>query len=111
MSKIKRSGTKNDKGKPDISLIPKDAIWGMASALMFGAKKYSKHNFRKGIEYTALSSAAMRHITAWVEGEDDDNESRLSHIDHAMSSLAMLRFMITNRPDMDDRWKPEDENE
>ena len=45
------SGTKHDQGKPRISLIPKDALWGMAQALTYGAKKYSSDNFKGGIEY------------------------------------------------------------
>lgn len=98
-------GKKNDSGKPDLSLIPKDAIWGMGAALTFGANKYGKHNFREGMAYTRLAAACMRHITAYNEGETTDTESGLSHLDHAMASLAMLKFMETNRPDMDDRWK------
>lgn len=97
-------GVKNDSGKPSISLIPKDAIWGMAQALTFGAKKYGRHNFRNGIAFSRLADAAERHLTAWMEGEIVDSESGLSHLDHALASLAMLKFMDVNRQDMDDRW-------
>lgn len=107
---VERKGTKHDQGKPDISLIPKDALWGAASALTFGAKKYGKHNFRNGIEYTALASAAMRHLTAWIENENKDSESGLSHLDHAIASLCMLKFMEVHRPEMDDRYKKEVDN-
>lgn len=102
-------GKKNDQEKPDISLIPKDAIWGMAAALTFGAKKYGRHNFREGIAYSRLAAACMRHLTAYMEGETNDPESDLSHLDHALASLSMLKFMETNRTDMDDRWKSEKE--
>lgn len=105
------SGKKNDQGKPSITLIPKDALWGAAQALTFGAAKYGRHNFREGLAYSRLADAAMRHITAYMEGEDNDPESGLCHVDHAMASLAMLRFMTVHRKDMDDRWKPEKENE
>lgn len=97
-------GKKNDQDKPDLSLIPTDALWGMASALTYGAKKYDRHNFRKGIAYSRLIAACMRHLTAWNEGEDLDPESQLCHLDHAMASLAMLRFMTKNRTEMDDRF-------
>lgn len=79
----------------------------MGWALTYGMKKYGKYNFRKGIEFTALADACMRHLTAWLEGEDNDPESGLSHIDHALASLAMLKDMITRKPDMDDRYKVE----
>lgn len=98
-------GKKNDAGKPDLSLVPKDAIWGTAAALTFGAVKYGRHNYREGMAYSRLVAACMRHVTAYNEGESLDPESGLSHLDHAMASLAMLKFMEQHRPDMDDRWK------
>jgi hypothetical protein len=97
-------GLKNDSGKAPISLIPTDAILGMANALGYGAKKYSKHNFRNGIAFSRLMDAAFRHLTAYMEGENKDPESGFSHLDHALASLAMLKFMDVNRQDMDDRW-------
>jgi Domain of unknown function (DUF5664) len=98
-------GTKFDSEKPPLSIIPTDALVGMANAFNYGAKKYSRNNFRNGIEYTRLVDACMRHLSSWVEGESVDPESTLSHVDHAMASLAMLKFMEVNKPEMDDRWK------
>lgn len=97
-------GIKNDNGKPQITLIPKDAIWGMANAFGYGAGKYGRHNFRAGIAFSRLADAAQRHLTAYMEGENNDPESGLSHLDHAMASLAMLKFMDVNRKEMDDRY-------
>lgn len=104
---MSEGGKKNDQGKPRISLIPKDAIWSIANGLTYGEKKYGTHNFRSGIKYSRLLDAAYRHLTAWEEGEDVDQESGNNHLDHAGASLAMLMFMASNRPDMDDRWKKE----
>lgn len=104
-------GTKNDSDKPDLSLIPTDALFGIAAALSYGAKKYDRHNFRKGIAYSRLVAACMRHLSVFNEGEELDSESGLSHLDHAMATLAMLKFMTVNKSDMDDRFiKPVDEN-
>ncbi len=104
ISEKKSPGTKNDAGKPRISLIPKDAIWGIARGLSYGEKKYGTHNFRNGIEYSRLADACLRHLTAWLECENIDSESGNSHLDHALASLAMLKFMEVHRPEMDDRW-------
>lgn len=101
-------GRKNDQGKPKLSIIPTDALWGMARALTYGASKYSLHNFRNGIHYTRLADAAMRHLSVWMEGEELDSESGNSHLDHALASLAMLKFMSVHKSDFDDRWKPEE---
>lgn len=98
------AGNKNDQSKPDLSLIPTDALWGMAAALTYGAKKYDRHNFREGIAFSRLVAATMRHLSAWNEGENTDSETGLSHLDHAIASLAMLKFMEVNRQDMDDRY-------
>lgn len=97
-------GVKHDQGKPDLSLIPTDALWGMAAALTYGANKYQRHNFRNGISYSRLVAATMRHLSAWNEGENTDLESKLDHIDHALASLGMLKYMIVNKPEMDDRY-------
>lgn len=104
---MSEGGKKYDSGKPRISLIPREAIEGAAAALSFGALKYSADNFKNGLEYRRLVDAAMRHIVAWTDGENLDPESGLSHLDHALASLSMLKFMEQNRPEMDDRYKKE----
>lgn len=98
-------GSKYDGGKPRISLIPREALWGMAQALTYGAVKYSADNYKLGIEYRRVADAALRHLTAWLDGEETDPESGLSHLDHALASLAMLKYMAINVPEMDDRYK------
>lgn len=97
------SGIKHDKNKPKLHLIPKESLEMMAQALEYGCKKYGKRNYEKGIEYTRLVDAALRHLYQWIHKKDCDEESGLNHIGHALSNLAMLAYMIENRPDMDDR--------
>lgn len=104
------SGKKNDAGKPKISLIPQEALWGMAQALTYGSNKYGMYNFKEGIAYTRLADAAYRHLSAFMNGEDIDEESGNNHLFHAMASLAMLTYMQAERKDMDDRYKPKEED-
>jgi hypothetical protein len=101
------NGNKFDSGKPPISLIPGAAIMQTATVLGYGAKKYDAHNFKGGIKYSRLLDAALRHIIAWSEGQDLDEESKHSHLAHASATIAMLIWMAENRPDLDDRYKPE----
>ncbi len=101
------SGHKADNGKPKISLIPSVAIKETAKAFTFGADKYGQHNYRKGIAYTRLIDAAMRHILAFADGENNDPESGNSHLGHASANLAMLMDMFERRKDLDDRWSKE----
>jgi hypothetical protein len=100
-------GTKHDSGKPPMSLLDTKWLTGVAEVLGFGAKKYAAHNWRKGISYSRLSDAAMRHLTAFNAGEDIDPESGLPHLHHASCCLMFLSNMAATRPDLDDRWKPE----
>lgn len=100
-------GVKLDTGKPRTDLLPPDALLGTAAVFEYGSRKYSANNWRKGIALSRLTGALLRHIFAFMAGQDNDPESGLPHLDHALCSLMMLRDTWKNRPDMDDRWKPE----
>lgn len=98
------SGTKHDSGKADLSLLPPAGLYGAAHVFAFGAKKYGRYNFMGGFEYSRLISAAMRHITAWMWGQDNDEESGLSHLDHAICCLLMLRQIMESKTGTDNRY-------
>lgn len=83
-------GKKYDLGKPDLSLLPKEFLEATAQAFMHGEKKYGRYNYLNGMEWHRLVAAALRHITAFNEGEDFDAESGYSHLGHASACLAML---------------------
>jgi hypothetical protein len=83
-------GTKHDAHKPDLSLVPLVAIEQLAQALMYGEKKYGRYNYTKGFNSNRLIAATLRHVHAWNSGEDNDKESGLSHIAHALAGLSML---------------------
>jgi hypothetical protein len=98
------NGDKFDKEKLRMDLVPPAAIKGLAYVLEMGAIKYGDYNWYKGVEYSRLYAACLRHLIAWWEGEDDDRESGLSHVDHAMCNLAFLsQFMQDARFELDDR--------
>lgn len=97
------AGKKNDGDKPAVQYIPTEAIFGMGKALGYGAKKYEDWNYTEGLAWTRLTAACIRHVYQFLDGIEQDDESGLSHIDHALASLAMLKFMIANHPDLDDR--------
>lgn len=101
----KVEGIKHDQGKPRLELLPSDSLEEIAKVLTFGAKKYSAENWRKGINYSRLMGAAMRHLLAWKDGEDKDPESGLTHLAHAGCCVLFLIWMEKNRQDLDDRFK------
>jgi hypothetical protein len=100
---LQNTGIKHDANKPDLSIIPKAALDMTARAFMFGAQKYGRNNFRGGMDWLRMTSAAMRHITAWQEGENLDKESREHHIGHALACLSMLAYYIETGAGTDNR--------
>lgn len=103
-------GTKYDGEKPPMALLDPEFLEGVASVLGFGANKYAAHNWRNGIQYSRLISAAYRHLGSINKGEDVDSESGLSHAYHLGCCVMFLASMMNTRPDLDDRWKAPNED-
>lgn len=97
-------GTKADKDKVRMELLPVEALMGTAEVLTFGAKKYEDRNWEKGIEYSRVYGALLRHMTAWWNGENVDLETGLSHLHHAGCCIAFLQTYVEREMnDIDDR--------
>ena len=96
-----------DDGKPDLSLIPSVAEEAMARAMMYGTNKYGRYNYCNGHEAGKLIASAKRHLSAWYNGEENDKESGVSHLGHAMCNIAMLLRQIELGTMKDDRYIPE----
>ena len=99
-------GTKHDTGKPPMSLLSGVALAEIAKVLDFGQKKYDSHNWRKGFAWSRPASAALRHLFAWIGGEDKDPESGLSHLGHCACCLMFLLEFEVKGIGTDDRYKP-----
>lgn len=100
-------GTKHDGEKIQLDLLSPRWVVGVGSVLTFGAKKYAAHNWRKGIALSRLLGACLRHVFAFIGGEDRDAESGLSHLYHASCCLMFASELHETRPDLDDRYKGE----
>jgi hypothetical protein len=75
----------------------------MEHGLYEGTEKERKPNdYQKGTEWLKYWDAAIRHLTAWRDGEDND-ESELSHIAHAAASCLILLWYIIMKVGKDDR--------
>src|SRR5690606_23402850 len=60
---------KDDSGKAPWHLFPWDAARQIVAVLRFGAGKYGDRNWERGIAYSRVYSALIRHLVAWWEGE------------------------------------------
>ncbi len=98
-------GIKHDQDKPDLSLLPKEALEAMARAFMHGEKKYGRYNFRAGMDWHRPLAAALRHLTAFNEGENIDPESNGSHLGHALAAIAMITVYQVQNVGTDTRYK------
>jgi hypothetical protein len=102
---MSNKAVKHDEEKAIMALIPSEALFEIGKVYTFGAKKYSAHNWRGGFNYIRVASAALRHIYAWLSGEDKDPESGFSHLAHAVCCLMMLITFQITKTGTDDRYK------
>ena len=78
--------------KIPFSTLPAPVLGEVALAMMEGALKYGRHNYRAvGARSSVYYDAALRHITSWWEGDDIDEDSGISHITKAIACLLVLR--------------------
>lgn len=101
-----------DDGKPPLANLPPEGIRAVAMVQAYGHRKYRDYNnYRKGMEVSRNLSCAMRHIMAYMDGEDLDPESMESHLAHA---ACRCMFVIQNLKDgvaVDDRYRKDKKNE
>ena len=97
-------GNRFNAGKLKWSLVSWRALEPLVQVLMFGAKKYDPHNWKRGLKYTEVTESLQRHLNSFIEGEDYDKESKLSHVGHILCNAMFLSYMTIFRKDMDDRY-------
>lgn len=100
---ITKEGVKYDSGKPQMELIAPDAMEGLAKVLTFGASKYAARNWEKGMSWSRVFGALLRHLWKYWRGEDLDEETGLPHIDHAMCCVMFLSSYQKRKVGTDDR--------
>jgi hypothetical protein len=93
--------------KLPLRLIPPPALAYLARAMAVGARKYGPFNWRRTeVKLTVYLEAALRHILAKADGENDDPESGLPHEAHAMACMAIILDAIAMGKLIDDRYPP-----
>ncbi len=89
-------GKKFDSGKLRWDLLMWDVLQDLAKVITYGAEKYTPNNWQKNPMWK-YKAAYMRHYVAWLLGEENDQESGLHHLAHAMCNLMFLHWQDKNR--------------
>lgn len=90
--------------KAPMSTVSGPVMAEVGVAMLEGACKYGRHNFRAvGVRASVYYDATMRHLFSWWEGEDLDPDSGMSHVTKAITSLMVLRDAMIQSKVTDDR--------
>lgn len=82
---------KADKGKPQLTLVPRQIIFDIAAVREYGNKKYGSPDNWKEVAPERYRDAAFRHFMAYLEDPDGvDEESGLPHLSHLACNIAFL---------------------
>lgn len=98
-------GRKDDATKARLDLIPPELLFAVGDILNFGSVKYGERNWEKGMAWSRVFGALMRHMWAWWGGEKGDSETGKSHLWHAGCCIAFLIAYEQRAIGTDDRSK------
>lgn len=90
---MSEDGLKYDGGKLRWDLLPIREVEEVVEVLTAGANKYAPNNWQhvdNAIE--RYYAAAMRHLSAYRQGEATDTDDDLSHLSHAICNLIFLLY-------------------
>lgn len=77
--------------KPNLFLVPPASLIYQALAMQDGARKYGPYNWRgNSVTASIYVAAALRHIMAWMDGEELAADSQKPHLGHALACLGIL---------------------
>ena len=112
---IKRNGggKRFNKGKLEFSQIPVEALIGYTKVAMYGAQKYDKFNWQKGMKWSFCFECLLRHLYLyWYLQEDidcgdgkKDKGSGLHHLFHVLWNAVALIWYFYWYKEGDDRPK------
>lgn len=77
--------------KVQLNLVPPASVIYQALAMEDGERKYGPFNWRQNKVIASIYvAAALRHIYAWQDGEDDAADSGKPHLGHALACLGII---------------------
>lgn len=86
-----------NRDKPKWSLVDFESLVPMIRVLEFGSKKYTPNNWKKGMPEKELLESTIRHVTAMLDGEENDSDSGLSHMAHVQCNSMFYNYLKRNK--------------
>jgi ubiquitin-protein ligase len=78
--------------KPKWSLVHYESLLPMIAVLEFGCIKYSRDNWKKGLDLKEILESMQRHLAALMDGEENDKESGISHMGHIQFNAMFYNY-------------------
>lgn len=90
LDELKRLGAKADGGKIRPTLVPPSLILAVAKIREYGCQKYNDPENWRLVDAERYRNALYRHWMAYLDGEQYDAESKMSHLWHIACNVAFL---------------------
>lgn len=103
LDKPQEQALRYNEGKLKWSLVDWQSLEPLVRVLEMGAEKYSPNNWKKGMPVTQVSESLLRHMFAFLNGEDTDPESKIEHLGHVMCNAMFLTYILREKSHFDDR--------
>jgi len=82
------------------------AMLALSGVKTYGTKKYGRDNWKKGLPVRSITDSLLRHLMAFHNGEDLDEESGLAHMAHVMwNAAAIIEVLARHGDKLDNRDK------
>ena len=96
-------GVKWDGDKRRYDLLPVEALDAIVDVYTYGARKYGDRNWEKGMSWSRVYAAVLRHLTAFWGKEDIDEDSQMLHLALAATDIQFLLDYQLKGKGKDDR--------
>lgn len=107
MAKKKLVGKRYNKNKLRWRNFPMWLMEPLIEVGQFGETKYTTFNFLNGLPANDTIDSMKRHLMKLESPfhSDIDEESKCHHAAHVAWNALVLLYVLTTRPDLDDRYK------
>jgi len=95
MRKVKRlKSIRYNLGKPRWSLLHYPSIEPLVRVMEYGERKYTRNNWKIGLDKLEILDSLSRHLFALINGEERDKETKELHAGHIMANAMFYIYHV-----------------